>query len=155
MKKWIVLFVVVVLTVVIIVPAFAKGNGPFGGGNGGGTSGITTGYGILTGSGTGFAQQGSQSIFIMEGTISAIGTDSVTIDVYRGNKLVQPYLGTQVTVTVTTLTRYLLRNGTTTTVISLSDLSIGQPVSVYGTLADNIWTTSRITVGAALLCLPK
>lgn len=155
MKKWIVLFVVLVLSVVIIVPAFAKGNGPFGGGNGGGATGITTGYGILTGSGTGFAQQGSQSIFIMVGTISAIGTDSVTIDVYRGNKLVQPYLGTQITVTVTSLTRYLLRNGITTSVISLTDLSIGQPVSVYGTLANNIWTTYRITVGAALHCLPK
>jgi hypothetical protein len=155
MKKWIVLFVVVVLTVVIVIPAFAKGNGPFGGGNGGGTSGITNGYGILTGSVTRFARQGSQSTFILVGTITAIGTDTVTIDVYRGNKLVQPYTGTQVTVTVTSLTKYLLRNGTTATVISITDLGVGQPVSVYGTLANNIWTTSRITVGAALLCLPK
>jgi hypothetical protein len=117
--------------------------GPFGG----------NGY-VGSGSGNGLAQQGTRGVFTMSGTIAAIGTSTVTIDVLHGNKLVQPYLGTQVIVTVTSLTRYLSKDGTTTTTIGLADLQVGQQVSAYGTVANNIWTISRITVGASLSCLP-
>ena len=150
MKKWIVMFVVVILTFAIVIPAFAKSNGPFGGGSGGGNN-----FGIGTGSVNGFAQRGSRGIVTMVGTIAAIGTNAVTIDVYSGNKLVHPYLGTQVIVTVNPQTRYLLQDGVTTTIISFAALMVGQPVSVNGTLTNTIWAASRITVGASLSCLPK
>jgi hypothetical protein len=88
------------------------------------------------------------------GKIAAIGTNTVTIDVIRGNKLVQPYIGSQVTVTVTSRTRYLYKDGTTTRPIGFADLKVGQKDSVNGTVANNVWTVSRITVGAALSCLP-
>jgi len=140
MKKMLVLLVVLMLTFAIVIPA-AAGNGPGGGGNG-------------TGPGTGQGQQGTRGTFAITGTIAAIGTNSVTINVTRANKLVQPYLGTQVTVTVTSGTRYLYKDGTTITTIGFADLKVGQPVSVNAILANNIWTVSRITVGASLSCLP-
>ena len=140
MKKMLVLLVVLMLTFAIVIPA-AAGNGPGGGGNG-------------TGPGTGQGQQGTRGTFAITGTIAAIGTNSVTINVTRANKLVQPYLGTQLTMTVTSGIRYLYKDGTTITTIGFADLKVGQPVSVNGILANNIWTVSRITVGASLSCLP-
>jgi hypothetical protein len=139
MKKMLVILVVLLIAFAVVIPA-AAGNGPGGGGKGG--------------SGTGQGQQGTRGTFALTGTIAAIGTNTVSINVIRGNKLVQPYLGTELTVTVTSRTRYLYKDGTTTSAIGFADLKVGQPVSVHGTLAENVWVTSRITVGASLSCLP-
>jgi hypothetical protein len=142
MKKFIVTLLVVVLALAMVAPVAAAGNGP---GNGGGN-----------GSGNGGGQQGGRGTFAMTGTITAIGTNSVTIQVNRGNTLVQPYVGTQVTVTTTATTRYLYKSSSTATAttIAFADLQVGNPVSVNGTLANNIWTATRVTVGASLSCLP-
>ena len=143
MKKIVILFVVLVMVFAFTIPASAGGYGP-GGGNGSGG----------TGSGSGQGQQGTRGTFAITGKVAEIGTNTVTIDVSHGNKLVHPYLGTQVTVTVTSQTRYLNKEGTTTTTIGFVDLKVVQPVSVNGTVANNIWSVSRITVGASLSCLP-
>lgn len=137
MKKYIVALLVLVLTLALVAPAAAAGNGPGSGGSGSG-------------------QQGPRGTFAITGTIAAIGPNTVTIQVYRGNTLVQPYLGTPVTVTVTAGTRYLFKSSTaaTATTITFADLRVGNPVSVNGTVANNVWTASRITVGATLSCLP-
>jgi hypothetical protein len=141
MKKITVLFIVIVLSFALVVPALAQGKGPHAGG----------GNGIATG----FTQQKSGGQFTMVGTITTIGTNTVTINVISGNKLAEPNKGSAVTVAVTAQTRYLFTNGLTTTTISFSDLNVGQPVSVSGTLVNNIWTASRITVGASLSCMSK
>jgi len=138
MKKIVILFVVLVMVFAFTIPASAGGYGPGGG----------------TGSGSGQGQQGTRGTFAITGKVAEIGTNTVTIDVSHGNKLVHPYLGTQVTVTVTSQTRYLNKEGTTTTTIGFVDLKVVQPVSVNGTVANNIWSVSRITVGASLSCLP-
>ena len=142
MKKFIVTLLVVVLALAMVAPVAAAGNGP---GNGGGN-----------GSGNGGGQQGGRGTFAMTGTITAIGTNSVTIQVNRGNTLVQPYIGTQLTVTTTASTRYLYKSSSTATAttIAFANLQVGNPVSVNGTLANNVWTATRITVGASLACLP-
>jgi hypothetical protein len=132
MKKLIVLLVVLALAFAAVTPAFAAGQGP--------------------GKGQG-SQKGPRGTFALVGTISAIGSNTVTVQVIRGNNLVKPYIGTPVTVTVSSATRYLYRDGTTTT-ITFADLKVGQPVSVNGTLANNVWNAARITVGASLSCLP-
>ena len=150
MKKTIVLLLVLVLTFAVVIPASAGGNGQAGG-NG---NGYVAGNGTGSGSGSGSGQQSPRGTFAITGTITAIGTNNVTVTVIRGNKLVQPYIGTSVTVTVTPQTRYLYHTDTATTIIKFSDLKLGQSVSVNGTVADNIWTASRITVGAKLSCLP-
>ena len=161
MIKIVILIVVLVTVFAFTISASAGGNGPAGGvGSGDGTSpvgglGPIGGNGSsVSGSGNGLMQQGTRGIFDMSGTIAAIGTSTVTINVLHGNKLVQPYIGTQVTVTVASQTRYLYRDSTTNKTISFADLQMGQPVSVHGAVADSLWTASRITVGASLGCLP-
>jgi len=141
MKKMIVLLAVLVLTLALVIPASANGNGPTAGKNGG------------KGPGTGPGQPRGAGTFAFAGTITAIGENTVTIEAVGGNKLVQPSLGTQLTVTVTAQTRYVVRDGTTTTLITFTDLQVGQRVSVQGIFTDNVWTASRITVGALLKCL--
>jgi len=184
MKKIVILLVVLMMVFAFTIPASARGigpgdgTGPIGGlgpirGNDSGRN--SPGSGIGPGDGTGpigglgpirgndsgrngyvigQGLQGSATIFVMVGKISALGTNMVTIEVISGNKLVQPSLGTQVTVTVTSQTRYLYKDGTTTTTIGFTDLKEGQQVSANGTVANNVWTASRITVGASLSCLP-
>ena len=108
MKKIVILFVVLVMVLAFTIPASASGigpgdgTGPIGGlgpirGNDSGRNGYVIGQGL----------QGSATIFVMVGIISALGTNTVTIEVISGNKLVHPSLGTQVTVTVASQTRYL------------------------------------------------
>jgi hypothetical protein len=147
MKKIIVLLMVLILAFAVVIPVSA------GGGNGGGNGGGGNGSGGSTGSGGDQVRQGPPGTFAITGTIASIGTNTVTIDVVRGNKLAQPYFGIRIPVTVTSRTRYVLRDSTTTN-ITITDLKVGQPVSVNGTVANNIWTASRITVGASLSCLP-
>lgn len=133
MKKLFVLLAVFVLAFAAVTPAFAAGQGP--------------------GQGQG-SQKGPRGTFAMTGYITAIGSNTVTIQVYRGNNLVKPYIGQSLTVTVTAATRYLFKDGTTSTSITFADLEVGDPVSANGTVANGVWTAKRITVGANLACLP-
>jgi hypothetical protein len=137
MKKIGILFAVLVLAFAFTFPAAANGFGPGGGMGSGNTQG----------------QPGGRGTFVIVGTITDLGTNSVTIDVLRGNRLGQTYIGTQVTLTVTPQTLFFSRNGTTITQVSFTDLKVGQQVSVNGTIANSVWTVYRITVGALLSCL--
>lgn len=106
----------------------------------------------------------SESVIAKRGPFSLVGkiaaidaaTGTVTVNVLKGNKLVQPYLGQSVTLQTTETTRYLYKASTTAvaTPITFADLKVGDPVSVNGTLANGIWTAKRITVGAKLSCFP-
>jgi len=97
------------------------------------------------------AGYGPRSTFTFVGNITVIGTDTVTVQVLAGNKLAQPNVDQAFTVTVTPSTRYLLNDGTVVVPITFTDLKVGDPVSVYGTLVENVWLASRITVGAKLI----
>lgn len=95
-----------------------------------------------------------RSNFTLAGKITAIGDNTVTIQVLAGNKTVKPFVGKELTVTVTDATRFLFNDGTVTTPITFADLKIGDPVSVRGKAANGVWTASRITVGAKLIHFP-
>ena len=96
--------------------------------------------------------------FSLVGKISAIDSanGTVTVTVLKGNKLVQPYLGQSIALRTTLKTRYLYKSTATAvaTPITFADLKVGDPVSVNGTLANGVWTATRITVGAKLSCFP-
>ncbi len=92
--------------------------------------------------------------FALTGRITAIGDGAVTVQVLGGNKLVKPYINQPLTVTVTASTRFLLKEGTTVIPITFADLKVGDPVSVNGTVANQVWTAARITVGALLIHHP-
>jgi hypothetical protein len=88
------------------------------------------------------------------GTITAVGTDSVSIQVEKGNTLAADLIGTIVAVTITPETRLMLRDGTTCTPITLADLAIGQQVSLNGIQTETGLVVYRITVGAFLFGIP-
>ncbi len=98
----------------------------------------------------------AKSPFTLVGTITAIDATAktVTVKILRGNSLVKSYIGQEVLIKTSAATLYRFTNGTTTTVITFSDLKIGNAVSVTGTLSGGTWATTRITVGAKLSCLP-
>jgi hypothetical protein len=158
MKKTVILFVILVMVFAFTIPASAGDIGP-GAGNGRGAipTDVPEASGIGNGSeGRGFSnsqgQQGPRINFAINGEIVAIGTDTVTITVTCGNNTAQPYIGSDVTVTVTPLTHYNIEVDTTDTPILFSELLVGQLVSLNGTVVNSVWTVRRVTVVTALDC---
>lgn len=104
------------------------------------------------------AAGGPRGTFALAGKISAVDSaaGTVTITVASGNTLVKPFIKQDVVIRTTSTTRYLYKSSVTAvaTTIKLTDLKVGDAVSVNGTTANNVWTASRITVGASLSCLP-
>ena len=151
MKKILIPLLLVVMLAVAVIPASAGGNGP--GGPGGPAAPVATPQGTAVAS----QQKSPRGTFTITGTISAIDAvnKTVTITVVRGNKLVQPYLATDVTVTTTLTTKFLYKATITSTATALTfaDLKVGDIVSATGTVKNFIWTATRITVGASLDCL--
>ncbi len=151
MKKITVISLVVIMLALSTVPAFAKGKQPATRGTG---ISVCTGTGTSIDAGTqkGF---GVRSPYALSGSISAIDTETrtITVTIVCGNRLVQPFIGQEVTLQTTDTTGFLLRNSDgSVTPITFNDLAIGQNVSSHGTLVDEIWTATRVTSGALLNC---
>lgn len=100
------------------------------------------------------AGKSPRSNFTLTGRITAIGDSTVTIQVLAGNKIVKPFVGKELTVTVTSATRLLEIVDDIAVPITFNDLEVGDPVSVHGKFANDVWTASRITVGAKLVHFP-
>lgn len=124
MKRWMLFVLVLGLLFVSVSPAMAAGPG------------------------------GPRGTFTLVGKIAAISEGHVTIQVFAGNKLVKPYIDQTLTVTVTASTRFLLKDGAVVKPITFADLKVGDAVSVNGKAANDIWTATRITVGAKLIHYP-
>jgi hypothetical protein len=109
---------------------------------------------VLAASGSAGSPRGT---FSLVGTIASVdaAAGTVTVNVLRGNTLVKSYFGKTLTVSTSTATRYLYKSAPTAVpvAITFADLKVGDAVSVNGTLANTVWTASRITVGASLSCL--
>lgn len=138
MKKLFVLTLVLALVAVTVVPALAAGSPPE-------ANGCVNGFCV------------QKAPYALAGTIASLDpeTRTVTVTVACGNLLVKPFIGENLTLQTTDATRFLQRNpGSTATPITFDDLAIGQKVSSYGRLVNNVWTAGRITVGAKLSCLP-
>ena len=173
MKRMFVLILVVALMAVTVMPALAAGGN--GGGNGGGKGGGTGGSGGNGGSGdngggtagreyggnhtggNGLRIQAGSMPFALAGKITSIDPTKqiVTVSVSCGNTVVKPFIGQSVALLTSPSTRFLLSSQVSVaTPITFADLVVGQSVSASGQLANNIWTATRITAGAALTCLP-
>jgi hypothetical protein len=94
--------------------------------------------------------------FAMVGKIQSIdaATGTFTVKVYNGNYLVRPYRSQIVTINTTATTRYFYKTtaAATATRITFADLKVGEAVSINGSLANGVWTATRITAGASLSC---
>jgi Domain of unknown function (DUF5666) len=139
MKKLFVLVFVIALLAVTAMPALAE-DGPI----------VRNRFTLIT-------RRDGNGVISLAGTITSLDSSARTVNVKvaSGNRLAKPYLGKDVTILTTNATRFLLRNPDgSATPITFAELIVGQKVSVYGGVVDNVLTASRITVGARLARLP-
>ena len=90
-------------------------------------------------------------MFTLAGKITAINGNVVMVQVVSGNPIVRPYVRQTVALQTTAATRFLQATTSGTVVITLADLQVGQNVSAQGKLANGVWMTNRITVGAKII----
>jgi hypothetical protein len=147
MRKLFILAVVAVVALTIVPAALAgNGNGP---GDGTGT-GVCTGTG--TGPGSGFGPQAGGARYTVNGTVTAVGTDSLTVTVKSGNRAVRKSIGKTVVLAITADTLLYERNADRTLVnATLADFAAGDRVTSVGTVdlsvaADPVFTAYRVTL---------
>jgi hypothetical protein len=162
MKKLSVVIVVVAMLALSVVPAFAAGGPSANRGTGSGTcTGTQAGpYAGNWANYSGGVQQvgfGIRTPYALSGTITAVNADAqtITVSVACGNTKVKSFIGEDVTVNISSSTSLLLRNAdATATPIDFAYLAAGQTISSHGSLSGEVFTASRVTVGAVLTCLP-
>jgi hypothetical protein len=147
MRKLLIL-AVIALVALGIVPAALAGNG-HGHGPGDGTgTGICTG----TGPGTGSGPQASRTQYSVNGTVTAVGADSLTIIVKSANRAARKSVAKTVVLKITAETLLYERNADRTLVaVTLADFATGDRVTSAGTVdlsvsANPVFTAYRITL---------
>ena len=185
MKKAVMFGMILVLLAAAAVPVYAKGN-PHGNGNGSG-AGQGTSTGVNPGDqasssivnhgravnhgGRGNGNQGqmrTRTPFYLQGTISAKGTNTITVTLIHGNAQVKQYLGMDLTLQVNGNTLYYkVTQGNDTdsetegaapvtlssseddgsrTAISFGDLAVGQKVAIHGNVVNSAYVARLVTV---------
>jgi hypothetical protein len=84
--------------------------------------------------------------FSLVGVITGLDSGSITVQIYNGNRLVQPYIGQELTVEVTGTTRYRQWLPGGCVAISFDDVKVGDTTSVQGVAAEGTFTAQRVTV---------
>jgi hypothetical protein len=93
--------------------------------------------------------QGAQPVrqsFSLVGIMTAVDSSSITVQVYSGNRLAQPYVGQALTVQLTGSTRYRQWQPGGCIPISFDGVAVGATASIQGTVSDDIFTAQRVTV---------
>ncbi len=161
MKKILLPLILVVLLAVSVLPAAAGQGGP---GIGPQVTpqpipqavpqAVPQGQGTMTT----YRQSSPRGTFALTGQVTAVDTvnQTITLTVVRSNKLVKAYVNTNVTIVITSTTKFLYKSSSiaTATKITFNDIQVGDYISVTGTVANNVWKTTRVTEGATLNCLP-
>jgi len=128
-KKLVILAMVALITLVAVTPVLARRGGP--GGSGGG---------------------GQPQLFALVGTITAIGSDTITVEVVDGNRLVWLYIGQELTVQVTGNTSFFEWHSDGRVPITFADVVVGDSASIHGTVASDVFTADWVTVDVP--CVP-
>jgi hypothetical protein len=131
-RKLAVLVLLALVTLLAATPALAAG--PRGG------NGQQHQYGNAQG------QRLVRQWFSLTGVITALDGTEITVQVYNGNRIAQPYIGQALTVQVTDGTRYRQWQADGCIPISFGDLVVGDTTSVQGMVSDGTFTAQRVTV---------
>lgn len=138
MKKLLMLLVVAAMVLVVVPAAFAgngKGNGN-GKGKGGGSKATVVNYSL-------------------SGTVTAVGADSITLTVVKGNKAARAYKGQTVTLNVTATTLLYERTADRELVAAtLADFAAGDRVNSSGTVDRSNAAAPVFTARRATIALP-
>jgi hypothetical protein len=90
-----------------------------------------------------------RAAFVFSGSITAIGGNTITVEVTKSNQITRRLLGDSTTVTLTTTvsqTRLLMWTAAGTQHISIADLQVGQNVMCQGRVTNDIWTAQWVKV---------
>ncbi len=150
-KRWTLLILVVLATLVAAAPALAAGPGGPGGQQQQGdqyqqANQNQQGNQNQHRNQVGEPQLNNRQMFSLTGTITALGTDSITVLVRNGNRLVKPYIGQELLVQVTGATRYRQWTADGCIPITFKDLGVGDATSIQGTVSEEVFTAARVTV---------
>jgi len=87
-----------------------------------------------------------KALFALTGIITALGSDSITVLVQKGNRLVKPYLGQELVVHVNGNTRYRQWTPDGCVPISFGDVQVGDTTSIEGKVSEDGFIARRVTV---------
>jgi hypothetical protein len=85
-------------------------------------------------------------VFALTGTVTALGADSISVLVYKGNRFVKSYLGQELVVLVAENTRYWQWTPDGYIPIGLDDVQVGDTTSMQGLVSDGTLTARRVTI---------
>jgi hypothetical protein len=92
-----------------------------------------------------------QQYFSLVGVITALDGDTITVEVYHGNRIIRPYIGGELTIKLTSSTRYRQWTSDGCIPISFDDLEVGGTTSIQGTVSGGAFIADRITVDVPML----
>jgi hypothetical protein len=135
MKKITTLLTLVLLMIMFITTPVLAGNGNGNGGGGGGRHGGNGGDG------------NGQQNFVMVGIITGVENNSITVQTVNAR-----FDGQEITVNVTGNTSILQWTETGKVAIIFDALKAGDTVHVKGTLKDEKYTATKVTIDIPLSC---
>jgi hypothetical protein len=102
----------------------------------------------MAGASQGQGSKHGRQLFALVGTITAIGSDTITVQVVDGNRFVWPYIGQGLTLTVqvTDSTRFFEWTPDGRVPITLADVAESDTTSIHGTVANDVFTANWVTV---------
>jgi hypothetical protein len=86
------------------------------------------------------------------GTVTQVGTDSISVQVAAGNRNVKEYVGEELILLLGEATKYMQWAEEGSVPIELADVAAGDTVNVHGILDEGTFTATRITVEVPLYC---
>ncbi len=93
--------------------------------------------------------------FVLNGTISGLGSDLVMVMVHQGNSFVKSDIGDTVTVHVSTSTTFRSFSPEGSTPIDFGDLVVGRVVRIQGTMSDGTLNALQVWMGVPLSVRPE
>lgn len=93
-----------------------------------------------------------QQYFALVGIVTAVDAEAITVEVHNGNRFVKPFLGEELTIQLaeTTVYQKWTENGCVTA--TFEDVAVDGAVSIRGTVEDEVFTASTVTVAVPLDC---
>ena len=90
--------------------------------------------------------------FTLVGIITEVSGDTITVEVYHGNRFVKPYIGLELAVQVNAGTEYRRWTPTGCVPIDPDEVTVGDTTSIHGMVSDETFVASRVTVDVPLDC---
>ena len=93
----------------------------------------------------------ARQAFALVGVITALDSNTITIQVYHSNRIVQSSIGQELTVHLTGSTRYRQWTADGCIPASFDAVQVGDTASIMGRVSDGAYVAERVTVDVPLL----